>query len=384
MLRVQGSQVQIETSTLTATIDKGFITSLKSKQTGEEFFRGFDVSKGPALQLLYRGGETVPIDESKFGSITCHQLSPDRAEFVFHSWEGDGVIAVSADAETGDLLIEPSAYSSRPGIRACRWNVRGIRDDLELVAPFFQGAKLKLGDSLIAGSRWNWPFMWEAGLAILQGEKSGFWVHTQDDRYRYKALQVGAESEPHTIGLDSEAYGPINTNLTAGGLCWRVNVYEGDWKTPAGRYRDWLWKAYHLAEEERKRREWVHQVAMAISWCPGDPAVLDALAAKADPKKVLLHFPDWRTDGYDENYPNYVASDSGKQFITKAQQMGFRIMPHCNSVDMDPSHPAYALIWISSTVILRTSDSRGGAGGRVAASACRSRTQGGSGSKTRR
>jgi len=344
MLRVQGSQVRIETSTLTATIDRGFITSLKSKQTGEEFIRGFDLSQGPALQLLYRGGETVPVDESKFGSITCHQLSQERAEFVFHSWEGDGVIAVSADAETGDLLIEPSAYSSRPGVRACRWNVRGIRDDLELVAPLFQGAKLKLDDPLIADTRWNWPFSWEAGLAILQGGKSGFWVHTQDDRYRYKALQVGAGSDTHAIGLDSEAYGPIDANLSAGGLCWRVNVYEGDWKAPAGRYRDWLWHAYQLAEEERNRREWVHQVAMAISWCPGDPAVLDALATKVDPKKVLLHFPDWRADGYDENYPTYVASDPGKQFVAKAQQMGFRVMPHCNSVDMDPSHPAYALI----------------------------------------
>ena len=44
----------------------------------------------------------------------------------------------------------------------------GIRHDLDLVAPLFQGVKLKLDDSLIRDSRWIWPMSWEAGLAILQ------------------------------------------------------------------------------------------------------------------------------------------------------------------------------------------------------------------------
>ena len=344
MLRVQDQRISVETSTLTAVIEKGFLTSLKSRATGEEFLRPFDVSQGPALQLLYRGGETVPVDESRFGRITCRQLSDERAEVIFHAWEGDGVIAVSVDAETGDLILEPSAYSSRPGVRACRWTLKGLRPDLELVAPFFQGVKLKLEDPLIKDSRWDWPFSWEAGLAILQGPGSGCWVHTQDDRYRYKALQVGAEADAQSLGFDSEAYGPIDDNLGAGGLAWRINVYQGDWRVPAARYRDWLWQTYQLQDQERRRSEWMHQIKMAVSWCPGEIAVLEALARKVEPDRVLLHFPNWRSDEYDENYPAYVASESGQQFIARAQAMGFHIMPHFNSVDMDPSHPAYTQV----------------------------------------
>ena len=344
MLRVQDQRISVETSTLTAVIEKGFLTSLKSRATGEEFLRPFDVSQGPALQLLYRGGETVPVDESRFGRITCRQLSDERAEVIFHAWEGDGVIAVSFDAETGDLILEPSAYSSRPGVRACRWTLKGLRPDLELVAPFFQGVKLKLEDPLIKDSRWDWPFSWEAGLATLQGPGSGCWVHTQDDRYRYKALQVGAEADTQSLGFDSEAYGPIDGNLGAGGLAWRINVYQGDWRVPAARYRDWLWQTYQLQDQERRRSEWMHQIKMAVSWCPGEIAVLEALARKVEPDRVLLHFPNWRSDEYDENYPAYVASESGQQFIARAQAMGFHIMPHFNSVDMDPSHPAYAQV----------------------------------------
>ena len=77
---------------------------------------------------------------------------------------------------------------------------------------------------------------------------------------------------------------------------------------------------------------------------PGRSFILDALAKKTDPSKVLLHFPDWRTDIYDQNYPTYAASEKAKSFIQKGMEMGFHIMPHCNSVDMDPSNPAYTRI----------------------------------------
>jgi hypothetical protein len=63
-------------------MEKGILTSLKSKQTGEVFIRGVDVASCPALQLIYRGDETVSVDESKFGTIETHALSDHRAEAV--------------------------------------------------------------------------------------------------------------------------------------------------------------------------------------------------------------------------------------------------------------------------------------------------------------
>ncbi len=188
---VEGQKIIIDTHTQSAIIEKGFLTSLVSKRTGEKFVEGVAVDKMAALQLIYRDNEIIPIDESKFGNIITRQISPLRTEIVFHSWDGDGVISVSVESESGDILIEPSAYSSRPGVLACRWNMAGIRHDLQLVAPFFQGIKLKLDDALIVNTHWDWPLYWEAGLAILQSNKGGFWIHTQDNHYRYKALHVG-------------------------------------------------------------------------------------------------------------------------------------------------------------------------------------------------
>lgn len=341
---VKENRIYIETGTLTAVIDRGVITSLTSKVSGEEFIEKPDINNYRALQLLYINNEIVQVNEEKFGTVESRQVAANRAEVLFHSWDGDGLLQVSADAETGDLLIEPSAYSSRPGVLASRWSISGLKQSLDLVAPFYQGVKLKLDDPLISNERWAWPTWWEAGLVILQSKEGGFWIHTRDNQYRYKALQMGTGSDPFAIGLDSEAYGPVDNNLSAGGLCWRINTYQGDWHVPAEKYRQWYWQAYNLADEERNRQPWIHDVKLAISWCPGSIEILDALAKRVPPKRVLLHFPDWRTDRYDENYPDYFASEGGKSFIRKCQEMGFHIMPHFNSIDMDPSNPVYTQV----------------------------------------
>jgi hypothetical protein len=338
---VRDQVISIETSTLRMRIEKGHVTMLENKITGESYTKG--ASPRAALSLLYEKEELVALSEDKFGHISTQAVSDCRAEIVFHNWDGDGVILVSVDPQNGDVLIEPSAYSSRPGVRACRWMIGSLSPEVELVAPFFQGIRLKLDDPLIKNSRWTWPMFWEAGLAILQGKNGGFWVHTRDSHYRYKALQVGGD-DPFSLGFDSEAYGPIDENLSAGGLTWRINVFEGDWQKPATEYRDWLWAAYDLKKEEERRAPWIYDVRFAVSWCPTDEAVLDALAQKLPPQQVLLHIPNWRTDPYDENYPTFQASDKARDFIAKGKTMGFRMMPHFNAVDMDPSHPAYAYL----------------------------------------
>jgi len=339
-----GAVVEAESSTLRARFEQGFLTSLESKLTGEKFIEQFDRARLDALRLVYRGRETVDVGVQGFGRIAARPVSAAAAEIRFHNWNGDGVLRVSVDPASGDLVLEPSAFSSRPGVRACRYTIAGIRRDLKLVAPFYQGVALELGDSLIANSHWLWPQGWEAGLAILQGRDSGFWLHTEDNRYRYKALHVGLEDSPYALGLDTEAYGPIDDNLAAGGLAWRLNVYTGGWQTPAARYRDWLWSAYDLAREEQRRPAWIHRLAMAISWCPTDLAVLESLARKVNPQRVLIHLPNWRTDPYDENYPTYEPSEAARAFIARAKELGFHVLPHFNSLETDPNHPVYTQV----------------------------------------
>ena len=166
-VKVKDDKVYIEPHNLSAVIEKGVLTSFRSKFSGEEFIEKPDLLNFRSLQLLYIRNEIIEINGEKVGTVESRQISAQMAEVVFHSWEGDGILSISADADTGDLLIEPSAYSSRPGVLACRWSISGIKPTLDLVAPLFQGVKLKLDDPLIKNNRWIWPSSWEAGLAIL-------------------------------------------------------------------------------------------------------------------------------------------------------------------------------------------------------------------------
>ncbi|MBI2300672.1 MAG: hypothetical protein HYU66_17325, partial [Armatimonadetes bacterium] len=312
MLHIDGNAIHADTRTLTATFTNGLLTSLRSKATGEELVSGVDPARS-ALQLVYANQPAVDVIGNLAASISVHRLSGHAAQFRLSGWEADGIVTVSEDEATGDLLVEPSAYSSRPGVMACRWLLPGVRGDLELAAPFFQGCKLPLGDPLLQ-RRWGWPISWEAGLAILQGAAGGFWVHCRDSQYRYKALNI-ADGQ---LGLETDAYGPLDRALGAGGLTWRINVHQGDWTVPAASYRAWLRAAYGLDAAQATRKPWCSELRFALSWYNGDPAVLDALAARIEPRRVLIHFSNWRTDPYDENYPTYEPSGRARETIGKA------------------------------------------------------------------
>jgi len=339
VITVDGGKVRVSTRTLSALFENGALVSLVRKSDGREFLRRGGA--GP-LELVYADGGASPLYGVDGDTVACLPINDTRAEMRFHAWFGDGVVTVSEDAENGDLVVEPSAYASRPGLRAARWNIGGIDKGVELVAPFFQGIRLPLEDEIIQGKRFHWPHYWEAGLAILRGKDGGFWVHCRDDRYRFKALQVGLKGDARALGFETEGYGPLEKNLGAGGLAWRINVFEGGWQAPAAAYRDWLWKAYGL--DGAARAEWLPKLRLAVAWCPTDMALLDALAKRMLPAEVLLHVPHWRSDRYDQNYPTFKASSEGAAFIARAKELGFRVMPHMNSIDMDPTHPVYAYV----------------------------------------
>ncbi|MCL2058644.1 MAG: DUF6259 domain-containing protein [Oscillospiraceae bacterium] len=367
MIRVEGGKVYADTKMLSAIFEQGYLISLRSKATGEDFIGACDPREGSALELVYRnapsnyknGGHNgacmgsgvdypdVPGVEVSGGSnavVNAYSVSNTIAEYRFHNWHADGVIIIREDEENGELIIEPSAFSGRAGVRAVRWNLCGIIPECRLIAPLYQGVDMDLEDPLISGSAFPWPFQWEAGLALLQSKKGGFWIRTEDTQYRYKQLKIGAPWNPRTIGLETEAYGPIDENLSAGGLEWRIACYEGNWETPAAQYRDWLFNTYNLKAQQDRRLPWLHDISFAISWCPVDMGVLEALKKKVDPKKTLLHIPHWRTHKYDQNYPTYIASAEAKAFFDKAAEMGFHAAPHCNAFEIDPSHELFPLV----------------------------------------
>ena len=336
MIQVNGSLIHISTKTLEAALDNGALVSLKNK-AGREFLNE-NAARSPVLELVYRANEKRPVARSPYTAVSCLRLSDTCAQIVFDAPDGGGVLTLTEDEETGDLCVEPEAVSARHGVLAARYTLAGIGEGLRLVAPLYQGVDMAPDDPLLAGRRWPWPHSWEAGLCIFHDGDEGFWIHCRDTQYRAKSLVI---NEGRSVSFDAEAWGPIDRSLSAGGIAWRINVFQGGWRVPAAAYRNWLWRAYSLEQEERRRPAWQRDIRLAVSWAPVDEEMLRALAKKIDPKTVLLHVPHWRDQKYDQCYPDFTPTEAFQSYLRLASSLGFHVMPHANSIDMDPTMPEY-------------------------------------------
>ena len=336
MILVNGSRITVSTKTLEAVLDNGALVSLKDK-AGRAFLDD-GAASSPVLELVYRADEKRPVARSPYTAVSCRSLCDTCAEITFDAPDGGGVLTLTEDEATGDLCVEPEVASARHGVVAARWTLSGIAKGLRLVAPLYQGVDMEPDDPLLVGRRWPWPHSWEAGLCVFHDGDAGFWVHCRDTQYRAKSLYI---NENRSVSFDAEAWGPIDRSLSAGGIAWRINVFTGGWRVPAAVYRDWLWKAYDLEKEVSRRPAWQRDIRLAVSWIPVDTELLKALAKKADPRTVLLHVPHWRTKKYDQCYPDFTPTEEFKDYLRLARSLGFHVMPHANSIDMDPTMPEY-------------------------------------------
>jgi hypothetical protein len=342
MIRKTETGLIIESRTTIVEISEGRLTSIRNRQTGEEFLDKGLQSNVPTFELLRQNGTTVPLGIHPLASEFHYTVLTDRiAEMVLNDWECDVSVRIAIDEKTGDVLIEPSAWTMQGGIAGLGMNVPGIRQDLQVVGPFQQGVRLPLDHPQMTGKYAIWPSQWEAGFLVFDGGKSGFTVQAWDDHFIYKAVKVGREENSQVVSFFTLAPGPLEDNRCVGNVCWRISAYEGDWKAPVGRYRDWYWETYALNKAAQLRPEWLDDLRLGVSWCPTQPALLDALAKKIDPKSVFLHLPHWRPYKYDQDYPSFEPDEGGEAFILKARQLGFHIAPHTNTCQMNPDHPFF-------------------------------------------
>ncbi|MBN1246662.1 MAG: hypothetical protein JXC32_03345, partial [Anaerolineae bacterium] len=162
-----------------------------------------------------------------------------------------------------------------------------------------------------------------------------------DAHFIFKQVHIGHDKDPQTATFVTQPYGPLEQNRCVGNLAWRISAHQGDWTGPVKRYRAWYWATYRLEDAAQLRPDWLDDIRLAVSWCPTDLGLLDALSERVAPDKVFLHLPRWRPYKYDQDYPSFVPSAEGRSFIQKARSMGFHVAPHANACQMNPDHPFF-------------------------------------------
>src|SRR5690348_13502907 len=103
MLTIEGNQIRIETQTLTAVFERGVLVTLNRTSDGRAFVRNNADHKQP-LQLIYSGKETVPLGTEAGDIFTVVPVNEHCAEVRIESWNGDGVITISDDPQTGEII----------------------------------------------------------------------------------------------------------------------------------------------------------------------------------------------------------------------------------------------------------------------------------------
>ena len=338
-IRVTGNTIEITTARLSATFDGPDLLELRNPR-GQVLARQ-PRKRAPALTLGFANGEATPLCVSPYAQVHVVQLGERVAHVQVADENGDACLRLLID-EHDRLVIEPSAHTIRRNLASVCWRLPGIAKRLKLVAPFFQGCRQDLTHPLVAGKHWEWPHRWEAAIVILQGSRNGFSVTAYDRRHHPKAVRVGAGDTASSLGFETALNGPAKDTVAVGSLQWVIDTHEGDWRVPAGVYREWLHRETGAAQLRSLRPAWADDIRLTLQWAGNNLDVLDAVARVIDPAKVLIHHSAWRADPYDVNYPEYTAGKEGRAFISRGREMGFRVMPHFNFFAIDPNHPAFA------------------------------------------
>lgn len=331
-----GEKLYVETPAFSARFDNAKLVSIIDRQTGVEFLRDSEVS---ALEVTFTSGDPLTVD--KHQHTVVRQLSPLASRVIISGNDSERELFIRLDPDTGDLCVTPSGRTSRGGVHTVRWNL-SFTEESALVLPCVNGLIVESDRPFPSDSRFQWPFTWNAQLAIAERGNASLMIHSEDTAYKFKRLNLSRNKGYSTLGFESEQVGPLWNNRNAGGVEWRLNVYDGNWQKPASRYREWMQKVYILADKRAHRPKWVDDISFCYCWVHSDPELLEAMARLYPAEKSLIHLSHWRTSEYDIDYPDYFPSDKARAFLEKANAMGFRVMPHFNYWACYDKHPLYA------------------------------------------
>ncbi len=286
----------------------------------------------------------VPAEHNASACEGPHQFG-DRNE-VRRRYSGfsdlDGATAQATYRTTaeGELVVTQKAASPEAGVWGLSWSIGRIPLDYSILVPGRSGIRLT-ADSPGRRHQFDYPIGWEAQLVIVEGPDCGFFVWAEDEKGRFKRLIVQRDAEGWQLTLATINYAPFDELTACESVPWHLDVYQGDWRVPARRYRQWMVDRFQPVPIEKQQPGWVKDIrAMVIMGL--SPDLLRPLTGRLDPKQTILYVPDWRKAGYDRDYPVYdEPREALAPFVEAAHVLGFRVMLHVNYFGVDPLNPLY-------------------------------------------
>jgi len=250
--------------------------------------------------------------------------------------------AVHREEATGDWIVTQNASLPGGGLAGVGWSIGEIPLSYSIVVPGHSGVRLA-ADAPGTRHSFDYPQGWEAQLVIVEGPDHGFYVWADDPAFRYKRLVVSRGANGWRLDFIALANAPFQAVTALDSPRWRLSTYEGDWRVPARRYRQWMTEHLRPTPLERQQPAWVKDITCVVITGDLRPESLDRLAQRMKPAQTLIYQPSWRLAGYDRDYPDYEkVLPQFPEWLRRAKQLGFRVMLHTNYFGVDPLNAEYA------------------------------------------
>ena len=227
--------LEIGTKTLRAGFSNGSLWSL-TDSAGRVYVRPPVEPRGLGIHRTETAHYATSA-ETKGGSGAAGRVVRGYDRFTdLDGAEADCTLRV--DGSTGDLVVSQQCTSPAEGVWGVSWQVGDVPLDYAIIVPGRSGIRLTQSTPG-REHQFDYPMGWEAQLVICEGREGGFYVWADDVEGRFKRLIVRRSNTGWQLTLVTINFAPFDALRSCESVAWRLNVYRGDWRVPARRYREW-------------------------------------------------------------------------------------------------------------------------------------------------
>jgi hypothetical protein len=346
-ITLDGETVHVDTDRYTVEFKKGVVIHIHNKLTDETY----TIGEGPlnwSGMSSYRSGKLEKRVSTLWTPLVSATLiDPFHAELLFQQEDSEVRLYIRIDRGTGDLLIDLEGESDLPGVVGLHWGVGDLDiQNLSIIVPSDGGSIIDVNTPIDSIGHDYPSSSWEAQLAVIQGDRGGFYVRNTDNTFQFKKFSYDRLDDGVSLNFETHNQAPFDSHTTGQSRMWRFNTYVGDWRVPARIYREWMERAF----QPRRLSDmpaWVEDITLIVGADPGMFGLPEKLAKLVDPTKTLLYLGgwaeggEWWTKGSATHHPDYFPTWELPIFLEAADQYGFRVMLYTIVHGCSPSHPLY-------------------------------------------
>jgi hypothetical protein len=250
-------------------------------------------------------------------------------------------LSITAGVIDDEVFLKMDGSSTTSGVVGATWGISGLNlAPGRLVLPAYGGTYLD-GTSQPNLMGFDYPVEWENQMAVYEGKVGSVLIYAHDASPSYKRVVASRPAGTLNVSFESFAPGPWPKVSSVSSSEWRLRGFSGNWMPATDAYKSYMTSLRPFTAADGARA-WIKQVRGVVIFQTLDTSLLEQLAQQVIPSRTVILMVTWRQQPFDMDYPNYTPDPAAAVFVSRARQLGFRIMLHTNLLGVSESNPQYA------------------------------------------